>query len=196
MGRRLLTFGVVLWSALAGVVTIQSSAAAADCVVDEILVNSCRPWLGATAGKYPQVSSGFRSQIAYHEQRIGRPLDIVHTYHPPGDMPLTADERYYINRADTISFINWKPTVRWIDAAGGNATVNAQIDQVADAFLSVAPNKVMLTLCTSRRTTSRSATARTPGPAPAAAARPTTRPCGATSTTASRRAASTTSSGS
>jgi chitodextrinase len=144
--RRLLSFVVVLWAALAGIVVPASTASAADCVVDEILVNSCRPWLGATAGRYPQVSSSFRSQIAYHEQRIGRQVDIVHTYHPPGDMPLSADERYFISRPDTISFINWKPTVAWIDAAGGNATVNAQIDRVADAFNSVGPNKVFLTL--------------------------------------------------
>ena len=146
MRRKLLSLGVVVGAALAGLVTVPSAASAAECVVDEILVNSCRPWLGATAGRYPQVSSGFRSQIAYHEQRIGKQLDIVHTYHPPGDMPLSADERYFISRPDTISFINWKPTVAWIDAAGGNATVNAQIDRVADAFVSVAPKKVFLTL--------------------------------------------------
>jgi chitodextrinase len=144
--RRLLSFGVVVWAVLAGLVAVPSSASAAECVVDEILVNSCRPWLGATAGKYPQVSSSFRSQIAYHEQRIGRSVDIVHTYHPPGDMPLSADERYYIGRPDTISFINWKPTVAWVDAAGGNATVNTQIDQVADNFNSVGDKKVFLTL--------------------------------------------------
>jgi chitodextrinase len=144
--RRFISLAVVVGAVLAGLVTVAPPASAADCVVNEILVNSCRPWLGATAGRYPQADSGFRAQIAYHEQRIGRPLDIVHTYHPPGDLPLSADERYYIGRPDTISFINWKPTVRWIDAAGGNATVNGQIDRVADAFESVAPKKVFLTL--------------------------------------------------
>lgn len=167
MRRRLLVLAVVVWAALAGLVAPPSPAAAAECVVDELLVNSCRPWLGATAGKYPQVASSFRAQIAYHEQRIGRPLDIVHSYHPPGNLPLSADERYFINRPDTMAYINWKPTVAWIDAAGRNATVNAQIDRVADAFLSVAPKKVFLTLshependvstghCTTPRSTAR-----------------------------------------
>ncbi|MDQ6875239.1 MAG: hypothetical protein M3042_09300 [Actinomycetota bacterium] len=123
-----------------------ASAGAGTCTVSDKLVNSCRPWLGASVGKYPNVSTGLRAQVEAHEQRIGRQLDIVHSYHPVGSLPLSPDEQYFINRAGTLGFINWRPAAVWSDAAGGNATVNAQIDQVADSFNAVAPHKVFFTL--------------------------------------------------
>lgn len=118
------------------------AAAATECVVSPTLVNPCRPWLGAVAGKYPG-SATWRGQIEAHEQRIGRQVDSVHTYHPAGQVTLTAEERYFVQRG-TIVHLHWKPANRWVDAGGGNATVNAQIDQLADQIKSVSPHKVML----------------------------------------------------
>ncbi|MCU1667159.1 MAG: hypothetical protein JWP40_86, partial [Blastococcus sp.] len=146
--RRLLFGAVAACLVLAGAeaLTPKASAEVPPCVVSDTLVNSCRPWLGASAGRYPNVGTGFRAQIEAHEKRIGRSLDVVHNYHPAGDLPLNADELYFVNRPDTLVFLNWKPAVVWASAAGGDETVNSQIDQVADRFRAVSPHKVFLTL--------------------------------------------------
>ena len=116
------------------------------CAPSPTLVNPCRPWFGAYSNTYPGVV-GWAAHMTAEEQRIGRPLDIVHSYHPPGGTPpLTADEKAFATRPGTIMFVNWKPASKWADAAGGNTTVDDSIDQVADSIKSVAPARIMLTL--------------------------------------------------
>ncbi|MBX7097716.1 MAG: carbohydrate-binding protein [Myxococcaceae bacterium] len=116
------------------------------CTVTSKLVNTCRPWLGAWAEGSLDAAADTASQIAKHEQRIGRQVDIVHTYHPPGSKPLSSYEREVIARANTILLTNWKPAAKWADADGRSASVNAFIDSTADALKSVAPKKVMLAI--------------------------------------------------
>jgi hypothetical protein len=150
--RRVLLVVAVAALSASGTPTLVSGAAepvtevATDCVVSDVLVNSCRPWLGAVVDRYPGIS-GWRNQVLAHEQRIGRNVDVVHQYHPPGskNAALTADERFFVDRG-TIVYLNWKPITRWIDAAGGNATINAHIDQMANSIKSVAPRKLMLAI--------------------------------------------------
>ncbi|MBC7581700.1 hypothetical protein H7097_02420 [Aeromicrobium sp.] len=116
------------------------------CTVSATLVNSCRPWLGAAVGSYAEVPSDTVSQFTYHEQRIGRKLDIVHSYHGVGSNTLSTADKTFINRANTMLMTNWKPASSWSTASGGNATVNAAIDQMAASIKSAAPNKVMLSV--------------------------------------------------
>src|SRR5689334_21879862 len=131
---------------IALVVAPTAGASAATCEPSAELVNPCRPWLGASAGNYPDVATTLRSQIQAHEQRIGRPVDIVHSYHSPGALSLTADELYFISRANTYAFINWKPADKWVDAAGGNATVNSRIDAAVAKIAALTPHRVFMTL--------------------------------------------------
>lgn len=121
-------------------------ALAQDKCVDDKLVNHCRMWFGANVGQYKEAEKGTRNQIAHFEKRIGRQVDIVHTYHGIGDNALTEDEYYFIRRPDTILFTNWKPAARWKDAAGGNEAVNATIDQMARSIQNAAPQKIFLTI--------------------------------------------------
>lgn len=124
-----------------------NNSSAQSCTVTAKLVNPCRPWLGGWAQGYTQVGGDFRSQITYQEQRIGRQLDVVHDYHGAGAVPLaTADEQYFATRPNTILSTTFKPSDNWKDASGGNAAVNAIIDQTAQNIKSVAPHKVMLTI--------------------------------------------------
>lgn len=119
---------------------------AASCTIDAKLVNSCRPWLGAAAGSYPGVGST-QNQILAHESRIGRKVDIAHMYHPVGNRPLSAENKYFVNRANTILSVTWKPGGdSWASAGGGDAAVNAAIDATADDFKSMGSTKIMLTL--------------------------------------------------
>jgi hypothetical protein len=133
-------------SAASGGKAVQFKTAAAGCQVDELLVNSCGPWLAAFSNNYPEVASGLRNQITAHEQRIGRQLDVVHDYRPVGSNTLSADEKYYAARAGTILSITWKPAGTWKDAAGGNASVNAGIDSMAASVKSIAPHKIFFSV--------------------------------------------------
>src|SRR4051812_12185468 len=72
-------------------------AANAQCTISDKLVNSCRPWLGAWAAAYPQAASGIKNQILFHEQRIGRQVDLVKDYLRPGNT-LSATDLFFINR--------------------------------------------------------------------------------------------------
>lgn len=144
IGRPLLV-AVVAAAGLA--VPIGTYADTSDCTVDAKLVNSCRPWLGARANDYPDVASDLRAQTLYHEERIGRRLDIVHTYAPVGKLPLYgSSDRYFAARENTYLLQNWKPAARWKDAGGGNATTNAHIDRAADAVKALGDKKIFLTL--------------------------------------------------
>lgn len=125
---------------------ISASAVAQDCHIGSFLVNSCGPWIGTAANNYPQAPSDMESQIIYHEQRVGRQMGIVHAYNSVGENTLSTDELYFINRSNTHLLLNWKPASKWADASGGNASVNAGIDQMANSILGVAPKKVMLSV--------------------------------------------------
>jgi len=121
-------------------------AHASSCTISATLVNSCRPWFGAAVGGDPRAASDDISQFTYLEQLIGHPLDIFHDYHPPGSLPLNSTEIHYADRANTYIYVNWKPASNWADADGGDAAINANIDQAAASIKSVAPHKIFLTV--------------------------------------------------
>lgn len=116
-----------------------------DCTVTATLVNPCRPWLGAVAGHYPGVAETVRAQTLAHEARIGKQVDVVHTYKDVGKVTLSSDEKYFANRG-TILYINWKPARYWGQATGGNATINAQIDTLAREIKALGSRRVMLSI--------------------------------------------------
>lgn len=120
------------------------SAVPPDCTVTATLVNPCRPWLGVVANSYPG-SGSVRAQYEGHEARIGKQVDVVHTYKDVGKVTLTADERYFANRG-TILYVNWKPARYWAQATGGNATVNGQIDTLARELKGLGNRRVMLSI--------------------------------------------------
>jgi chitodextrinase len=149
IGRRKTSVGGLLVCALlVGVVGVYVilQGRAATCTVSDKLVNSCRPWYGAFAGKYSEHASDTKSQILGHESRIGRQVDIAHTYHPAGNNTLNTADKYFAARSNTILMLNWKPSGTWKAASGGDAGVNAGIDQMAREVKSLAPKKIMFTL--------------------------------------------------
>ena len=122
------------------------SATAADpvCTVSEKLVNSCRPWVGAESGGYGP--TGFRAAMLEHEARRGRQLDIVHEYLGTGNITLTNDVVTMAKRPNTIALVNWRVATRWGLGNGSSATVNAQIDGMANSIKALGTTKIMLTL--------------------------------------------------
>lgn len=149
MGRGLVALVLLVGAVVTGVPATPAAVApvaAADCTVTATLVNPCRPWLGAVADRYPGVGAGVRAQTEAHESRIGKRVDVVHTYKAPGQVTLTSDERYFVSRG-TILYVNWKPAAHWSQAGGGNATINAQIDTLANQIKALGlDRKVMLSI--------------------------------------------------
>lgn len=107
-----------------------------------LMIPSQGAWLGASTNR---PASGSLTGMDIHESLIDRTLDIIHSYHAPGDLPLDQTEKNYANEG-RILLVSWKPASRWADAAGGNTTINAQIDQVANSIKSISPKPVMLVI--------------------------------------------------
>ncbi len=123
--------------------------AEANCTVASNLVNSCRELIGAAVNNYqdigfsnftpsPQISNGIGADsqkriknIAYHEQRIGSKLDIIHTYHRQGDA-LNDTDKYFLNRDSTTTiFANYKPIItKWSDIHTADADIQKMINSV------------------------------------------------------------------
>ncbi len=130
---------------LSSVASPVQPARAADpvCTVSAKLVNSCRPWVGAESGGY--VSGGFRAMMLEHEARIGRQLDIVHEYLGVNAV-LPSDVVTLARRPGTIALVNWRVANRWRDGDGRSATLNLQIDAMANSIKALGSTKIMLTL--------------------------------------------------
>lgn len=136
-------------SSPAGVASTPAAATGGPsiCTINAILVNSCRPWLGARADGYPEADDNTRAQLEYHERRIGRKVDIAHSYSPVGSVPLSnRHDRYLATRAGTHLLVNWKPAAIWADADGSDPAVETRIRQAIANIKAVAPKKIFLTL--------------------------------------------------
>jgi hypothetical protein len=106
---------------------------------------SASPLVGAAANGNPGAPPDKLSQFSYVEQLVGEPLDVFRDYNAIGTVPLNSNEIYFAQHGKSLD-VNWKPTAHWIDAGGGNAIVNAEIDQAAASVRSVAPRTVFFTV--------------------------------------------------
>ncbi len=104
-----------------------------DTTVSELLVPSCGAWWGAaplalTPLTRPEALRAF-------EKKVGRTLDIMHTYHRGGEVFPTEEEIAMARRPgdNHILYINWKPQLdrTWAEVAAGDPEVDAHIDAVA-----------------------------------------------------------------
>ena len=137
----------------AGAAVVPHAAGAAGdpgaCEVSATLVNPCRPWLGAAANGYPEVVGGQYDkvkQIEYHETRIGRPLDVVHTYRAVGEDALQSSDVHFAIRPGTILYVDYALTNTFASATGGDPGVNAEIDQMATSIKALGDTRIMLSL--------------------------------------------------
>ncbi|HSX35354.1 MAG TPA: Ig-like domain-containing protein [Patescibacteria group bacterium] len=143
----------------------KSKTKADSCALTAILVDPCRPLIGAVAGGYPQVSSDAVSQLNYFNKRLNDPnaltdpsllptltyrIDVAHMYHPPGTNLFSKSSLAVINSNVTpYDYVNWKPLpagYAWADANGSNATVNDYIKAGADAVKALGSKKIFLTV--------------------------------------------------
>ena len=104
-------------------------------------------WLGAEVTNNVNGISKTRA-ITNHEAQIGRQLDILRYYHPPGGWTgLTADELSFINAGRRL-FVSFKPDAYWSNAVGvangGTAVVDAQLASLAASIASINPRRLMV----------------------------------------------------
>jgi hypothetical protein len=122
------------------------------CSVSPILVNSCRPWLGAAAGGNPGAPNRPVLQFQYLERLIDHHLDVFRDYdsalgkNSNSALPLNPQELAALQLPATYVDVNWQPADTWAQADGGDAAVNALIKQAADNIKAVAPHKIFLTI--------------------------------------------------
>lgn len=124
---------------------IKTTAMTGNCKLDAKLASACRPLIGATSNNYPGVS-GWKNSINYLEKRAERQMDIVHSYHSPTQTSLNADEKAFVNRANTMLYMNWKPDANWGPAGGSSSTVNKRIDQMAASVKALGSKKIYLAI--------------------------------------------------
>jgi len=96
------------------------------------------------ANHYPQVASNEETQLQYHEQRIGRQVDIVRSFYGHGATSLSSGDLFFGHRANTMLDINWNPSTTWAPATV--AAHKKTIDEMATSIASLAPNKVFLSI--------------------------------------------------
>ena len=135
-------FPVMLTMLSVGSLRSDPASAADTCTVSAMMVNSCRPWLGAVTNSYPQVPSDSKSQFLYHESRVGRQLDIVRVYYGYTATGLTANDIYFAKRPGTILEVTWKATQTW----GTISTHNKTIDSMAASIKALGTTKIFLSL--------------------------------------------------
>ncbi len=111
------------------------------CALTDVLENPCRPLLGAESNGYVPGAT-YPVRIAEHEERIGRPLDLVHIY-VTSRPTITDYEKSVASDPDKHALVNWKVSTRWADASDGS--MDEAIDVMGRSLASI-PNKVMFTL--------------------------------------------------
>lgn len=163
MGRAWWGLGALGCLAIASVVAVPRMAVSVPghgtesspaCLVSQVLVNSCRAWLGAAAHGNPGAAPDAVSQFENLERLVGHDLDVFRDYDncgptacSNGTVPLASGspERYYASRGSYVD-VNWKPASTWGEAGGGNRAVNREIAEAAQNIRQVAPHKVFLTV--------------------------------------------------
>jgi chitodextrinase len=129
-----------------------------NCAPNAILVNPCRPLIGAAVHGYPNVAKQPVPQFNYLEKLSGHNLDVYRDYDTcsptgcsNGGYPITVNEKTLAESNVTLD-INYKPATKWVDADGGGSNptsaqqaVNTEIKKVADNVKTL-PHKFFMTV--------------------------------------------------
>jgi hypothetical protein len=108
-----------------------------------MLVPSCGILFGGVLTSFG--GSNIVSGLDNFQNATGLHFVLDHDYRRPGQV-LSSNDIQVANTPGEILQLNWKPTYTWADANGSNATVNAQIDAMANSIKSLGSTKIFLTL--------------------------------------------------
>jgi hypothetical protein len=113
------------------------------CSLSNKLVPSCGVLLGGWLTSYG--GSTLDQKAANFNSQSGSKVDVVHDYRTPGQT-LSAADATVAKTPGQILLLNWKPASVWADGNGGNASVNAQIDSMANSIKALGSTKILLTV--------------------------------------------------
>ncbi len=108
-----------------------------------MLVPSCGVLFGGIFNSWG--GGDIMSEYNDAEAGTGAHLVLDHDYRRPGQV-LSPSDIELAKTPGALLQLNWKPANVWADANGGNATVNAQIDAMANSIKSLGSTKIFLTL--------------------------------------------------
>jgi hypothetical protein len=108
-----------------------------------MLVPSCGVMLGGYLTSFG--GTNVESQFTSFNAGSGSTISVAHDYRRPGQV-LSAGDVQVAQTPGALLLVNWKPANSWADANGGNASVNAQIDAMAESVKALGSTKIMLTI--------------------------------------------------
>jgi hypothetical protein len=113
------------------------------CDLSAKLVPSCGILFGGALDSFG--GNDLYTQYTNFNAGTGEHMTIQHDYRRPGQT-LSPYDIKVADAPDALLQLNWKPSYTWSQAAGGDATVNSQIDAMAQSIKSLGSNKIFLTL--------------------------------------------------
>jgi hypothetical protein len=113
------------------------------CDLSADLVPSC----GVMFGAYPTSFGGANIDAEFNNfnSESGSTISIGHDYLRPG-MTLSSGDVALAKTPGALLLVNWKPSNTWLSADGGDATVNAQIDAMAQSVKALGSTKIMMSI--------------------------------------------------
>jgi hypothetical protein len=115
-----------------------------DCSLSANLVPSCGVLLGGYLTSFGGTGNVANSLNDFNNDS-GSHVSVAHDYLRPGQT-LNAGDVAAAQTADTLLLVNWKPANSWADAGGSDATVNSQIDAMANSIKALGKTKIFLTV--------------------------------------------------
>jgi len=105
------------------------------------------PSCGVMLGAYPTSFGGSNidQQFTNFNAKSGTTLSVGHDYRGPGQT-LSGGDVELAKTPNALLLVNWKPVSSWVNADGGDATVNAQIDAMAKSVKALGTTKIMMTI--------------------------------------------------
>jgi hypothetical protein len=113
------------------------------CGLSTELVPSCGVLLGAYSTSFG--GSNVDAEFTNFNRDSGSTLSFGHDYRGPGQT-LSAGDVALAKTANALLLVNWKPSSNWVNADGGNATVNAQIDAMAQSVKALGSTKILMSI--------------------------------------------------
>jgi hypothetical protein len=114
-----------------------------NCTLSATLVPSCGVLFGGALTSYG--GSDLKSQYDNFNSGAHVDVSLQHDYRRPGQT-LSEWDVQVAKTPGAVLQLNWKPAYTWADASGSNASVNAQIDAMADSIKSLGSTKIFLTI--------------------------------------------------
>jgi hypothetical protein len=115
-----------------------------DCSLSATLVPSCGVLLGGYLTSFGGAGN-VDTALNDFDNDSGSQVSVDHDYLRPGQV-LSAGDVAAAQTPNKLLLVNWKPTNTWADGGGSDASVNSQIDAMANSVKALGSTKILLTI--------------------------------------------------